>query len=161
MGGGMGAGPPMSVPGRSGDAMGGARDIASQRGQFGRDFAEQQRQTQAEQAKLMRERAEDYRRDSMGARAEALARRDALKSGQRPGLSSEELRAAFKDDLEEWRDAFRIGRADWQAQRDQWLVDAETLTPEQWTQRRADWFDARDAWIAKQKDWAGTVKPAG
>ena len=42
----MGAGPPISPPGRGGfegNASSSARDIAAQRGQFGRDFAEQQR----------------------------------------------------------------------------------------------------------------------
>ena len=151
----------MSVPGRSADPMGGARDIASQRGEFGREFGAQQRQSQAQQANAIREKLDKYASSTKGSRDEAIARRDALKSGTRPGLSSAELREAFKDDMEEWRDAFRIGRADWQAQRDQWLVDAETLTPEQWTQRRADWFDMRDAWIAQQRERAGTIQPVG
>jgi hypothetical protein len=156
MGGSMGAGPPMSVPGRTMDPMGSARDIASQRGQFGRDFAEQQKMNRAEQAQMMRERVEDYSAKSAERRAEALARRDATKAGANPGLSSKELRAEFKADMEAWREAFRVGRKDWQDQRDQWLVDADSLTPEQWAERRAAWFEARDAWIARQKDWAAT-----
>lgn len=154
--GGMGAGPPMSVPGRSAEPMGSARDIAGQRGQFGRDFAEQQRQTQAERAQMIRDRIENYSSQSSDRRAEAFARRDAAKNGAAPGLSSKELRAEFKADMEEWRDAFGIGRRDWQEQRNQWIVDADSLTPQQWAEHRATWFEARDAWIAKQKDWAAS-----
>jgi hypothetical protein len=34
--------------------------------------------------------------------------------------------------------------------REQWLVDANALTGEQWALRRANWFTARDAWIAQR-----------
>jgi len=153
--GGMGAGPPMSVPGRSADARGTARDIANQRGQFGRDFAEQRRMTQAEQAQLYRDRLNAYRGASDARRADALARAEAARAGRG---SKADARAALKRDMEEWRDAFQIGRSDWQAQRDQWLLDRDTLTPEQWTQRRADWFAARDAWIARQKAFAQATR---
>ncbi len=154
MGGSMGNGPPMSVPGQSSDPMSAARSIANERGQFGRDFAEQQKMNQAEQAQMIRDRIDHYTGQSAERRSAAMAMRDAAKSGTNPGLSSKELRAQFKDDMEAWRDAFNIGRKDWKDQRDQWLVDADSLTPEQWAERRAAWFEARDAWIAKQKDWA-------
>ena len=59
-GGGMGAGPPISPPGHSvrGDhgASDAARDIASQRGQFGRDFAADRRMTPEQRQAFVQER---------------------------------------------------------------------------------------------------------
>lgn len=60
----------------------------------------------------------------------------------------------MKEDMEAFRDAFRVGRQEWQALRDQWLVDRASLTPEQWAQRRLDWFAMRDSWIASRTGWA-------
>ena len=56
-GGGQGAGPPMSPPGQMGGGIGTrdlARDIANQRGQFGRDFADQQRLTAQQRSAMYR-----------------------------------------------------------------------------------------------------------
>ena len=33
-------------------------------------------------------------------------------------------------------------------------LDLDSLTAEQWAQRRLDWFVFRDAWIARQRQWA-------
>jgi len=59
-GGGMGAGPPMSPPGQStfGErgASSSARDIAAQRGEFGRNFAADRRMTTAERQAFVQER---------------------------------------------------------------------------------------------------------
>src|SRR5215204_436062 len=61
-GGGVGAGPPMTPPGQTADPRGSARDIAEARGQFGRDFADRQREdrlTGPQRAELQRQRAAD------------------------------------------------------------------------------------------------------
>lgn len=146
-GGGMGAGPPMTPPGQMGAGMGTpgyASDIASQRGQFGRDFAEQQRL-----------QAQQYRAQAEQRRAEALAYAQAARSGRPlPANAAGKIRSALKADIDAWREAFDVGRRDWQAMRDQWLVDRESLTAQQWAERRLDWFAVRDAWIASQKAWA-------
>lgn len=158
MGGGMGmgngAGPPMTVPGHSGDARGTAQDIASQHGQFGRDFAEQQRTSQADQARMIRDKVDKFTTSSQDRRTQALAMRDAARAGKSVGESSEEIRAQLKQDMEDWRDTFRVDRKAWQQVRDEMLVDAGTITPAQWAERRAQWFDLRDQWIAKQAAWA-------
>lgn len=153
-GGGMGSGPPMSVPGRSSDANSTARDISRQRGQFGRDFAEQQKMTRAEEAKLFRSRAAEYQAESSGRRTEAMALAAAAREGKPVNQSAKEIRSGLKRDLTEWRDTFRIDRKSWQDIRDKTLADEGDLTPAQWAERRAEWFDARDQWIEKQKDWA-------
>lgn len=153
-GAGAGAGPPMTVPGRTADPSTTAQEIASQQGQFGRDFAEQQQMNQAEQAQMMRDRAAEFVASSEERKLEAFARRDAARAGQPINMSSKEIRAELKEDMEEWRETFRIGRSDWQQLRDEILVDAGELTPEQWADRRAQWFEIRDAWIAEQTGWA-------
>lgn len=143
-GGGMGAGPPIAPPGQAGGGMGTsdlARGIADQRGQFGRDFAGQQRLTAAEHQAIAQQH-----------RADAMAMAQAVRGGANlPDSASGRIRAALKEDIAAWREQFRVGRQEWQAMRDQWLVDRDSLTPEQWAMRRADWFAARDAWIATQK----------
>ena len=128
-----------------------AHDIAAQRGEFGRTFAEQQRMN-ADQHRLQ---AQQYQALAQQRRADAMATAQAARRGAR--LTDEDgnrIRSALKQDMEAWREAFRIGRSDWQAMRDQWLVDRETLTPQQWAEQRAAWFAARDAWIANQRTMA-------
>lgn len=119
-GGGMGAGPPMTPPGQMGGGIGTsdyARDIASQRGQFGRDFAAQQRAT-------AQQRVAEYRQSAQQRRTDALKLAQMARSGARlPASASGRIRGALKDDMEAWRDAFQVGRHDWQAMRDQWLLD--------------------------------------
>jgi hypothetical protein len=146
-GGGMGAGPPITPPGQMGGGMStrdAARGIADQRGQFGRDFAIQQHLT-----------ADELRAQATQHRADAMAMAQAVRSGtDLPDSAASRIRAAMKDDIEAWREEFRVGRQDWQAMRDQWLLDRSSLTAEQWAMRRADWFAARDAWVAAQKSTA-------
>jgi len=88
------------------------------------------------------------RRDA--ARAQAAA----LKAGRGASASPKDIRNELKEDMDAWRDQFRIGRADWQRERDQWLSEREGMTAADWAARRADWFAARDAWIAQQVDRA-------
>lgn len=154
MGNPMGSGPPMSVPGRSAEPRGAASDIASQRGQFGRDHAQAQGLDRAEQARMLREVMADYRGQSEDRRQQAFAMRDNARQGNMSGMSARDIRRALREDMEEWREAFNIARRDWQAQRDLWLVDRESLTAQEWAERRASWFEARDAWIAAQVERA-------
>jgi hypothetical protein len=154
-GGGMGAGPPMTPPGQMGLGGPGISDyargtIASSQGQFGRDFAAQQR------ADAM-VRVQEYRQRAEQRKADALARAAAARAGA-PMTAADAARSrdALKADMEAWREAFAIGRRDWQAQRDQWLLDRTSLTPQQWALQRANWFAARDAWIAQQMQMAST-----
>ena len=152
-GGGMGAGPPMTPPGQMGGGGPAISDyargtIASSQGQVGRDFAAQQR------ADAMA-RVQDYRARAEQRKADALARAAAARAGSpMTAADAARNRDALKADMEAWREAFNIGRRDWQAQRDQWLVDRTSLTPQQWALQRANWFAARDAWIAQQMQMA-------
>ena len=149
-GGGMGAGPPINPPGHSSmdtrGASGSASDIASQRGAFGREFAEKQQMS-----------AQEYRSLAQERRSLAMQYAQAARSGRNlPENADREIRKALMQDIDTWRSEFTVGRKDWQAMRDQWIVDRKSLTPAQWAQRRADWFATRDAWIAKNKAYAGT-----
>lgn len=149
-GGGMGAGPPMTPPGQSGgfDASMRAQDIASQRGSFGRDLAEQQRN------RLLPEQASQIAQER---RALAMQYAQAARTGRTlPPNADRNIRDALKDDIDLWRQEFRVGRSEWQAARDRWIVDRASLTPAQWAQRRADWFATRDTWIAANKTRAQT-----
>lgn len=151
MGAGMGAGPPVSPPGQAGggfDTSTAARDIGNRQGSFGRDFAEQQRMS-----------SEQYRQQARQRKDEAIAFSQSVRNGRvPPDSASRQLRTELKDDIDAWRDEFRVGRKEWMGVRDQWLADRDSLTPQEWAQRRVDWFDFRDAWIARQKDWASTRK---
>jgi hypothetical protein len=113
-----------------------------------------QRQLTAEER---RREAEAYRVSAQQRRADALAlAENARRGAPLSDTDARRIRAALKDDMEAWRDAFRVGRSDWQAMRDQWLVDRSALSPAQWAAQRAAWFAARDRWIAAQRSWAGT-----
>jgi len=151
-GGGMGAGPPITPPGQMGLGAGTpdlAHDIASQQGQFGRDFAQQQQQRHLT--------AQQYQALAAQHRADALALAQAGRSGATiPASAGPRIRLALQQDIDAWRDQFQVDRRAWQAMRDQWLAERGTMSPQEWAQRRADWFAARDAWIANQKAWAMT-----
>jgi len=146
-GGGMGAGPPISPPGLAGMGQGTsdlARDIASQRGQFGRDFAEQQRLTHAQ----LQQQATQHRADAM-----ALAQ--AARAGANiPANAGPRIKTALRFDIDAWREQFQVDRKAWQTMRDAWLAERPNMTARDWAQRRADWFAARDAWIANQRTTA-------
>lgn len=121
--------------------------IATDSGRLGRNVAAQQRLA----AEQRRTEVEAYRASAQQRRIDALAMAENARRGAR--LSDDDarrIRAALKDDMEAWREAFRVGRADWQAMRNQWLVDRAALTPAQWATQRAQWFVARDRWILAQ-----------
>lgn len=148
-GGGMGAGPPMTPPGQMG-GIGGpggasdyARDIASQRGQFGRDFAAQRHLT-----------PQQYQQQAAQRRADAMVLAQAARDGRLPASAGPRIREALNQDIDAWRDQFQVDRRSWQAMRDQWLANRGTMTAQDWAVQRANWFAARDAWIANQKAWA-------
>jgi hypothetical protein len=127
--------------------------MATDSGHLRRNVAAQQRLA-AEQRRI---EVEAYRASAQQRRIDALAmaenaRRGALLSD----ADARRIRGALKDDMEAWRDAFRVRRDDWQAMRHQWLVDRAALTPAQWATQRAQWFVARDRWILAQRGWAGT-----
>jgi hypothetical protein len=114
MGQSMGAGPPISPPGQMGGmgASGRAGDIASQRGQFGRDFVAQQHLTPTE-----------YQAQAQQRRADALAIAKAARSGATlPKGTDARIREALRNDMETWRDTFKVDRKSWQAMRDQGSV---------------------------------------
>ena len=146
-GGGMGAGPPMTPPGQMGGGFGTSdyvHGIASQQGQFGRDFADQRRLT-----------GQQYQALAAQHRADALALAQAARSGARiPASAGPRIREALKQDIDAWRDQFQVDRRSWQAMRDQWLANRGTMSAQDWAIQRANWFSARDSWIANQKAWA-------
>jgi hypothetical protein len=149
-GGGMGAGPPISPPGLAGMGQGTsdlAHDIASQRGQFGRDFAAQQRDTHMNAAQLQAMAAQH--------RSDAMALAQAARSGARiPANAGPRIKTALRFDIDAWREQFQVDRKSWQTMRDAWLAERPNMTARDWAQRRADWFAARDAWIANQRTMA-------
>ena len=152
--GGMGAGPPITPPGSYGAGAGAAdyaHGIASQQGQFGRDFADQQHLTPQQRQEL----ALQYQQAAQARRANAMQLAAMARQGAPfPANASAKIRSALSDDIDQWRDQFQVDRKAWQAMRDQWLVARNSLTPQQWALQRANWFNARDAWIANQKAWA-------
>jgi hypothetical protein len=153
-----GAGPPIAPPGLSGDPAAGARAIADERGQFGRDFADQRngdRLTGQERAELQRQQAQAFQENVQLRRQLAQEYAAAVRNGaQLPANASATLRNELKADLEQFKVEFRLGRDEWQKLRDQWIADRDALTPEEWTQRRLDWFAFRDAWIDRQRQFA-------
>lgn len=144
---GMGNGPPINPPGMSGsNARDAAQDIASQQGQFGRDFAELQKKSPVELKAMAAERRIS---------AEALAA--AARAGANiPANAKDRIRTALAEDIAAWRAEFQQGRKEWQDMRTQWLSERGTMSARDWAMRRADWFAARDAWIANQKTFAMT-----
>lgn len=101
--------------------------------------------------------AQEYRSLAQERHSLAMQYAQAARSGRSlPENADRESRKALTQDIDTWRSEFTVGRKDWQAMRDQWIVDRKSLTPAQWAQRRADWFAIRDAWIAKNKAYAGT-----
>jgi hypothetical protein len=137
----------MTPPGQLGGGFGTstyAHDIASQHGQFGRDFAAQQHLT-----------AQQYQALAAQHRADALALAQAARSGARiPANAGPRIREALKQDIDAWRDQFQVDRRSWQATRDYWLSNRGTMTAQDWAIQRASWFAERDAWIARQRAWA-------
>jgi hypothetical protein len=134
----------MGIIGGPGGASDYARGIASQRGQFGRDFAAQQHLT-----------PQQYQALAAQHRADALGLAQAARSGaQIPANAGPRIRQALRQDIDAWRDEFQVDRRSWQATRDYWLSSRGTMTAQEWAIQRANWFAERDAWIANQKAWA-------
>ena len=150
---GMGAGPPITPPGQMGGvgAADRAADIASQRGQFGRDFGQQQRMTAQERQQM----AQQYRAMAAERKAKALELAARARQGATfPAGSAERIREALNSDIEMWRDEFQVNRQAFHDARNRWLAMRGTMSPQEWAQRRADWFVFRDNWILAQRDWA-------
>jgi len=146
-GGGLGAGPPISPPGLAGMGQGTsdlARGIASQQGQFGRDFAAQQHLSSAE----LQAQAAQHRADAMVLAQAARA------GGNIPASAGPRIKTALRFDIDAWRAQFQVDRKSWQTMRDAWLAERPNMTARDWALRRADWFTARDAWISAQKTTA-------
>ena len=94
------------------------------------------------------------------AQALALARLARCGASFPPG-AAERIREALRFDLHTWRDAFQVSGQEWQAIRDEWLVERHALTAGEWAERRVLWFQERDAWIASRREWAGALRPEG
>jgi len=121
-----------------------AHDIASQQGQFGRDFAAQQHLSSSELQAMAAQH-----------RADALALAQAARAGANiPANVGPRIKLALTQDIDAWRAQFQVDRKSWQTMRDAWLAERPNMAARDWAQRRADWFAARDAWIANQKSWA-------
>ena len=154
-GAGRGAGPPITPPGQMGLGAATAdyaRDtIASQRGQFGRDLANQQRLSPEQR----RQRAEQLRAMAEQHKHQALELAAAVRAGAAlPPHAAERIRQAMDVDLQLWREQFQVGRQEWQRMRNDWLAERGTTSAQEWALRRAAWFAARDNWIAAQRAWA-------
>ena len=107
------------------------------------------------------ERVGAYLASSEHHRAQALAMARMASCGATfpPGAATR-IREALRFDLHTWRDAFQVSGPEWQAIRDEWLVERHALTAGEWAERRAAWFHERDAWIAGGQEWAGALRPA-
>lgn len=145
---GGGAADRLAIPDRDNGAN--AQQMMDRQGSLNHDFARGGKRAQA-----YREKLEAFGTQSAGRRAEALALRDAARSGQPVALSAKAIRDALQQDMEDWRKTFRIGRAEYESLRNEILVEETALTPTQWADRRAQWFEVRDAWMAQQIEQSG------
>jgi hypothetical protein len=146
-GGGVGASPPIMPPDHISMDPGpadAARDTApGQRDQFGRAIVD-------ERGDPTMERVGRYRERSAARRTQTDAMAEAARAGRPVPADAAQIRQAFHEDMETWRDAFRIGSQDWQQQRQQWIDSQGQLSASEWAIRRADWFAALDTWIDQQ-----------
>ena len=84
-------------------------------------------------------------------REQARVQAEALSSATPPAtVTAASIRDALEGDLKAWRSEFGVGRREWQAMRDRWLVAETSLTASQWAAHRLAWFVARDAWITER-----------
>ncbi len=105
-------------------------------------------------------RVEAYLAASERHRAQALAIAQLARCGATlPRGAAQRIREALRFDLVTWRDAFQVGGPEWEATREAWLVERQTLTAVQWADRRAAWFRERDAWIAGGREAAVPPNP--
>jgi hypothetical protein len=140
---GGGAADRLAIPDR--DAGANAQQMMDRQGQLNHEFTPRGRKAQAYHTKL-----QEFANQSAGRRAEALAMRDAALAGGPIILSAAQIREQLAQDMEDWRKAFKIDKAEYEGLRDQILVEENALTARQWADRRAQWFELRDEWIAQQ-----------
>jgi hypothetical protein len=99
-----------------------------------------------------REEIQAYRENLRVRREQAEQYAVAVRNGALlPADAAEALRAELAADIEQWRAEFGVGRKEWQAMRDEWLVARDRLTAAQRAQRRVDWWTARDSWVAHHR----------
>ncbi len=107
------------------------------------------------------QRAEAYLAASERHRTRALAMAQLARCGATfPRGAAQRIREALRFDLVTWREAFQVSSPEWEATREEWLVERQTLTAVQWAERRAAWFRERDAWIASGGDAAAAPSPS-
>jgi hypothetical protein len=123
-----------------------AQQMMDREGDLDRGYGKGARRAQAYHDKL-----EAFSTQSAPRRTEALAIRDAARGAGLPAnLSAKVIRDALAQDMEDWRKEFKIGRAEYEALRNEILVEESALSPTQWADRRAQWFEVRDAWIGQE-----------
>lgn len=99
-----------------------------------------------------------YRNETEPHRQNALQIAEQARTSALPPGSGAKIRDALDADLTLWYNSVPVTKGEWDAMRTQWLVPAESLTDQQWAQRRADWFTARDAWMNKRMETAQLVR---
>jgi hypothetical protein len=141
--GGGGAADRLGIPDR--DQGANAQQMMDRQGELNHGFVKGGKKAEAYRARL-----QEFSAQSAGRRSQAMSlRQDALAGNPIP-VSSTEIRAQLQQDMEDWRKAFKIDKAQFEGLRDQIVVEADALTPAQWADRRAQWFELRDEWIAQE-----------
>jgi hypothetical protein len=140
---GGGAADRLDMPDR--DAGVNAQQMMDRQGELNNDFTPRGKKAQAYYSKL-----QEFADQSAGRRAEALAMRETALAGGPITLSAGEIREQLAQDMEDWRKAFKINKAEYEGLRDQIIVEENALTANQWADRRAQWFELRDEWIAQE-----------
>lgn len=100
----------------------------------------------------------DYWKETEPHRQNALQIAEQARTSALPPGSGARIREALDADLTLWYNSLPVSKSDGDTMRNQWLVPAESLTDQQWAQRRADWFTARDAWMNKRMETAKLVR---
>ena len=121
-----------------------AQQMMDRQGRLSADFKG------SKKAEAYRNQLQGFANSTAGRKADALALRESALSGKAITQSSKEIRDQLVADMEEWRKAFKIDKAQYQGLRDQIIVEEDQLTARQWADRRAQWFELRDEWIAQE-----------
>lgn len=146
---GGGAADRLTMPDR--DSGVNAQQMMDREGELNRGYTK----GNARRAQAYRDKLEAFASQSAPRRTEALTVRDAARGGRLPAtLSAKAIRDALAQDMEDWRKAFNIPRAQYEGLRNEILVEESALSPTQWADRRAQWFEVRDAWIAQELEQA-------
>jgi hypothetical protein len=114
-------------------------------GELNRGYVKRDRRADAYRAQL-----QSFTSQSDGRRSQALSLRADAIAGKPMPYSSQQIRAELLQDMEDWREEFRIAKRDFESLRDEIIVAEDALTPAEWAGRRAQWFELRDQWIAEQ-----------